>query len=185
MQNRCTWVSDDALMIAYHDQEWGRPCYDDQTLFELLSLETYQAGLSWRTVLHKRAAFRTVFANYDLATVAAFTAADVENLLTNTAIIRHRQKLMATVANARAILAVQKQHGSFHEFLWSFVDGQPQDHQVTDYQALPSANALSTRLSKQLKQLGFKFVGPVTVYSFMQAAGLVNDHEITCDWHNG
>jgi len=170
-------------MINYHDQEWGRPCYDDQTLFELLSLETYQAGLSWRTVLHKRVAFRQAFANYDLATVAAFTAADIDKLLTNAAIIRHRQKLIATVANAQAILRIQKQYGSFQIFLWAMVNNQPVDHQVTDYQAMPGANTLSTKLSKQLKQLGFKFVGPVTVYSFMQAAGLVNDHEITCAWH--
>lgn len=183
---RCAWVAnygEDDLMTAYHDHEWGRPTHGDQQLFELLSLETYQAGLSWQTVLHKRAAFRIAFAQYDIDQVAQMTATDIDRLLQNTDIIRHRQKLTATIANAQGIQRIQHDYGSFDAWLWSFVQRTPIDNRVIDYTQMPSSTDLSKSVSKAMKAYGFKFVGPVTVYSFMQAAGLINDHELTCEWH--
>lgn len=180
---RCSWVPvDNDLYCRYHDEEWGRPVYDDQTLFEMLCLESYQSGLSWLIVLKKRPAFRQAFHDYDVAKVAAMTEADLERLLTNPAIIRHRMKLAATINNAKALLELQKEQ-SFSDYLWQFVDGRSQNHLVTDYRQVPSQTATSQALAKDLKKRGFQFLGPVTLYSFMQAVGLVNDHEITCFCH--
>lgn len=181
---RCHWVDEnDPLMVQYHDTEWGQPEHRDQMLFELLSLETYQAGLSWRTVLHKRQAFRKAFANYDLEQVAQYDEAQVVLLMQDKTIIRHRLKLQATINNAQTILALQKAGKSFDQWLWSFVDQQPIDHQVMNYENVPATDELAITVSKAMKKVGFKFVGPVTVYSFLQAAGLINDHEITCPCH--
>ena len=183
---RCTWVAnygEDDLMTVYHDHEWGRPTHGDQQLFELLSLETYQAGLSWQTVLHKRVAFRIAFAQYDIDQVAQMTATDIDRLLQNTDIIRHRKKLTATIANAQGIQRIQHDYGSFDGWLWSFVQQTPIDNRVIDYTQMPSSTDLSKSVSKAMKAYEFKFVGPVTVYAFMQAAGLINDHELTCEWH--
>lgn len=184
MTNRCSWVKEsNPLYMAYHDQEWGRPLHDDQALFELLSLESYQAGLSWETILNKREAFRAAFYGYDLERVAQMTTNELDDLVQNPGIVRHRAKLAATVANAQAIIRLQKEFGSFDHYLWSWVDGQTIDHQVTDRRQVPAQTDLSQRLSRDLKKRGFQFVGPVCVYSFLQAAGLVNDHEMSCDWH--
>lgn len=180
---RCSWVkAENPLYLAYHDEEWGKPLHDDQALFELLCMETYQAGLSWETVLMKRQAFRDAFYDYEIETVAQMTDAELDNLLDNPAIIRHRLKLYATRANARAFRQLQIQHGSFDQYLWSFVDGETKVHDVPDYRQLAAKTPLSEELSKALKKAGFKFVGPVTVQSFLQAAGLVNDHENACDF---
>ena len=181
---RCQWVDEkDALMVQYHDTEWGHPEHRDQMLFELLSLETYQAGLSWRTVLHKRQAFRQAFANYDLEQVAQYTEANIEQLMQDPTIIRNRLKLQATINNAQVILALQQTGQSFDQWLWAFVDNQTIDHHVINYKEVPAKDDLATSVSKAMKKIGLKFVGPVTIYSFLQAAGLINDHEMTCPYH--
>lgn len=177
----CSWVKvHDPLELAYHDQEWGKPLYDDQALFELLCLEMYQAGLSWSTVLHKRQAFRQAFYQYDVQAVAQMTDSDLDSLLGNADLIRHRGKLYATRTNARAFLVIQERFGSFATYLWAFVEHRPICQSVTAYRDLPSKTPLSERLAKDLKKRGFNFVGPVMAYSFLQAAGLINDHENTC-----
>ncbi|WP_047998818.1 DNA-3-methyladenine glycosylase I [Lactiplantibacillus herbarum] len=178
---RCSWANSTPAMQAYHDNEWGRPQHDQQRLFELLCLETYQAGLSWQTVLNKRAAFNEDFYDYDIEKVAAMTDEDVERLLTDARIIRHRQKLNATINNAR-VIRDWPAGPSFEEWLWSFVDNQPIRQAWTSATELPATNDLAKQISKALKKLGFKFVGPTTVYSYLQAAGLINDHLVSCDW---
>ncbi len=180
---RCSWVKiENPLYVAYHDEEWGKPLHEEQALFELLCLETYQAGLSWETVLNKRAAFRQAFHNYDIKKVAQMTDQDLDALLDNPSIIRHRAKLYATRANAQAFLKVQAEFGTFDRFIWSYVNGQSQVNTVADYHQVPAQTALSQQISKDLKKRGFKFVGPVCICSFMQAAGLINDHEVGCEW---
>ena len=176
MPKRCGWVKmTNPLYIAYHDEEWGQPLHDDQALFELLCMETYQAGLSWETVLNKRQAFRESFHGYHLQSVAEMTDEELEALMDNPAIIRNRAKIFATRANAQAFLQIQEEFGSFDAYLWSFVD----------YRQAPAKTALSEKLAKDLKKRGFKFTGPVAVLSYLQAAGLVNDHENACDWKSG
>lgn len=160
----------------------GRPLHEDQALFELLCLESYQAGLSWETVLNKRQAFREAFHHYDIAKVASMADQELEALLDNPAIIRHRGKLFATRNNAQAFQKVQEEHGSFDRYLWSFVDGKPRVQDVVDYRQAPTKTALSEKLAKDLKKRGFKFTGPVAMLSYLQAAGLVNDHENDCEW---
>lgn len=180
---RCSWVrTENPIYVAYHDEEWGRPLHDDQALFELLCLETYQAGLSWETVLNKRAAFRQAFYHYNINKVAQMTDQELNALLDNPTIIRNRAKLYATRSNAQAFLRIQAEFGSFDQFVWSYVGGMPHIHAVVDYRQAPAQTDLSQKISKVLKKHGFKFVGPVCVYSFMQAAGLVNDHENQCEW---
>ena len=180
---RCSWVKENnPLYVAYHDQEWGIPLHDERALFELLCLETYQAGLSWETILNKRAAFRQAFHGYDAHQVAAMTDAELEGILQNPAVVRNRRKIYATRANAQAFLKIQAEFGSFDHYLWSFVDFTPIDNPVKDYKQMPSKTPLSEKLAKDMKRRGFEFVGPVCVYSFLQAAGLVNDHEETCDF---
>ena len=170
------------LYVAYHDEEWGQPLHDDRALFELLCLETYQSGLSWETVLNKRQAFREVFHGYQIQAVAEMEDGELEALLENPAIIRNRAKLFATRANAQAFLQVQKTFGSFDAYLWSFVEGKTIVNDVPDYHQAPAKTALSEKLSQDLKKRGFKFTGPVAVLSFLQAAGLVDDHENDCEW---
>ncbi|MFC6182499.1 DNA-3-methyladenine glycosylase I [Lactiplantibacillus daowaiensis] len=179
--HRCDWVGHNPLMQAYHDQEWGQPLCEQQPLFELLCLETYQAGLSWQTVLNKRAAFNEDFYHYDIDQVAAMTPADVERLLTDARIIRHRQKLMATINNAR-VIRDWPAGPTYAEWLWAFVDNQPIRQAWTSVSELPATNALAQQVSKAMKQRGFKFVGPTTIYSYLQGAGLINDHLKSCDW---
>lgn len=186
MTKRCGWVKmNNPLYVAYHDEEWGQPLHDDRALFELLCLETYQSGLSWETVLNKRQGFREAFHGYQIQAVAEMTDGKLEALLENPAIIRNRAKLFATRANAQAFLQVQKTYGSFDAYLWSFVDGQTIINDVPDYHLAPAKTALSEKLSQDLKKQGFKFTGPVAVLAFLQAAGLIDDHENDCEWKNG
>ena len=186
MPKRCSWVKmNNPLYVAYHDEEWGQALHDDRALFELLCLETYQAGLSWETVLNKRQAFREAFHDYQIQVVAEMTDAELEALLDNPAIIRNRAKIFATRANAQAFLQVQKTYGSFDAYLWSFVNGQTIINDVPDYHLAPAKTALSEKLSQDLKKRGFKFTGPVAVLAFLQAAGLIDDHENDCEWKNG
>ena len=185
MTKRCGWVKmTNPLYVAYHDEEWGRPLHDEQALFELLCLETYQAGLSWETILNKRTAFQQAFHHYDYHQVAKMTDEDLEAILQNPAVVRNRLKIFATRANAQAFLQVQQDFGSFDRYIWSFVDGKTIQNDLLDYKQAPAKTALSEQISKDMKKRGFKFVGPVAVYSFLQAAGLVNDHERTCDFHS-
>lgn len=180
---RCGWVKmTNPIYVDYHDQEWGQPLHDEQALFELLCLESYQAGLSWETVLNKRQAFRSAFFNYDIQKVAAMTDGKLDKLLDNPNIIRHKAKLYATRANAQAFVKVQEEFGSFDHYLWSWVGFTPLDNSVKSFREVPTKNDLSERISKDLKKRGFKFVGPICVYSYLQAAGLINDHEDSCEW---
>ena len=180
---RCEWAVGDPLMQAYHDEEWGMPQHDDRELFELLTLEGAQAGLSWSTILHRRKAYRQAFADFDIEVVAGFGDAEVERLLSNSeiAIIRNRQKVRSTIDNARRALEVQREFGSLDRYLWSFVpDSQPIVHAVRVLADLPAQTPESVAMSKALKHRGFGFVGPTICYAFMQAAGLVNDHVLSC-----
>ncbi len=175
--HRCSWAQGDPLMEAYHDREWGVPIYDPRDLWEMLLLEGFQAGLSWRTILHRREGFRRAFAGFDPVLVAGFGPGDVERLMQDEGIIRARAKIEATITNARAFLAMQAAGEDFSVWIWSFVDGAPQ---LGDGQSVLASTPASLALSKALKAKGFKFVGAVTVHAFMQAAGLVNDHVLTC-----
>ena len=186
MPKRCGWVKmNNPLYVAYHDEEWGQSLHDDHALFELLCLETYQAGLSWETVLNKRQAFRKAFYGYQVQRVAEMSDEKLEALMNNPAIIRNRAKIFATRANAQAFLQVQKEFSSFAAYLWSFVEGETIVNDVPDYRQAPAKTALSEQLAKDLKKRGFKFTGPVAVLSFLQAAGLVDDHENDCEWKSG
>ncbi len=176
---RCSWART-PLGIAYHDAEWGVPVHDDRTLFEFLTLEGAQAGLSWETILKKREAYRDAFLNFDPARVARFTPARVERLLQNAGIVRHRLKIESTVGNARAFIAVQKEFGSFDAYLWGFVKGAPLQNRRRLMEAIPARTADSDALSRDLLRRGFKFVGSTICYAFMQAVGLVNDHTTDC-----
>ena len=180
---RCAWCGDDPLYQAYHDTEWGVPLHDDRALFELLTLEGAQAGLSWITVLRKRETYRQAFANFDPASVALFTEADQAALMLNPGIVRNRLKISSTIDNARAFLAVQAEFGSFDAWLWRFVDGQPIQNSLRSLAEAQASTALSDTLSKALKKRGFRFVGSTICYAFMQAAGLVNDHTTDCFRH--
>ena len=170
-------------MEAYHDAEWGVPVHDDRTHFEFLVLEGAQAGLSWATVLKRREGYREAFAGFDPQKVARFTPGRVEKLLADPGIIRNRAKVAATVANARAFLAVQDEAGSFDAYIWGFVDGQPKVNRWRRIEQLPATSAESEALSKDLRRRGFRFVGPTIVYAHLQAAGLVNDHLVGCFRH--
>jgi DNA-3-methyladenine glycosylase I len=180
-KRRCRWVADgDAEYIRYHDKEWGRAVHDDRLLFEMLTLEGAQAGLSWLTILRKRAGYRKAFAGFDPRRVARFGAARKARLLQNPGIVRNRLKIDSTVTNARALLAVQREFGSFDRFLWAFVDGQPVVNRLRGNQGLPARTDLSDRISKELKKRGFRFVGSTIIYAFLQAVGVVNDHMRGC-----
>ncbi|HIA5658990.1 TPA: DNA-3-methyladenine glycosylase I [Salmonella enterica] len=182
---RCDWVSQDPLYIAYHDNEWGVPETDSRKLFEMLCLEGQQAGLSWITVLKKRENYRACFHQFDPVRIAAMQEEEVERLLQNTGIIRHRGKIQAIISNARAWLAMEQNGESFTDFVWSFVDGQPQITQAASLDKIPTSTPASDALAKALKKRGFKFVGTTICYSFMQACGLVNDHITGCFCHPG
>jgi DNA-3-methyladenine glycosylase I len=177
---RCAWCLGSPEYIAYHDREWGVPVRDDRTLFEFLILEGAQAGLSWSTILHKRKAYRRAFSGFDPAKVARFTARDKERLLRDAGIVRNRLKIDSAVGNARAFLAVQAEHGSFARYLWSFVDGKPVVGRRRSLADVPPRTELSDRISKDLKQRGFRFVGSTIVYAYLQAVGVVNDHILGC-----
>jgi DNA-3-methyladenine glycosylase I len=179
---RCSWAST-ALNIAYHDAEWGVPVHDDRTLFEFITLEGAQAGLSWETILKKREGYRKAFAGFDPVTVARFTPAKIERLLLDPGIVRHRQKVVSTVTNAKALLAVQKEFGSFDAYVWTFVDGAPLQNRRRRHQGIPASTPESDALSRDLKRRGFGFVGTTICYAFMQAVGMVNDHAVDCLRH--
>ena len=180
---RCPWAGDDPLYIDYHDQEWGRPLHDDQRLFEMLILEGMQAGLSWITILKKRAAFREAFDGFVPQKVALYDDARVESLMENKGIIRNRRKITAAIQNAQAFLKVQEQYGTFDSFIWSYVDGKPVINSLENTADMPASTPLSDRISKDLKKLGFSFVGSVIVYSFLQSVGMVDDHMVWCGCH--
>ena len=177
---RCEWAGDDPLMQQYHDEDWGVPLHDDRVLFELLVLEGAQAGLSWRTVLHRREGYRAAFDGFDIATVAAYDDTDRERLRADARIIRNRAKINAAIANARATLAVQADHGSLDAYLWSFVDGATRQNHFSNLTDLPAQTDESRAMSKALRGYSFSFVGPTICYAFMQSAGLVNDHATNC-----
>lgn len=179
-RSRCPWCGDDPLYVRYHDEEWGVPSHDDRHLFEMLCLEGQQAGLSWITVLRKRDAYRRAFHAFDVRCVAAMDDAAIERLLGDAGLIRHRGKLTAIRDNARATLALQAEAGSLADWLWAFTGGKPLVNRWASYREAPPTTALSDRLSRELKKRGFRFVGPTTVYAFLQACGFVNDHEAGC-----
>lgn len=179
MPTRCAWAQR-PLMIEYHDSEWGVPVHDDRLLFEFLILEGAQAGLTWLTILQRRENYRKAFGNFDPKKVARYNAAKVKSLLKNEDIIRNRLKIEATVANARAFLAVQEEFGSFDKYIWSFVGGKPLVNARKSMKDLPAMTPEAERMSKDLKKRGFRFVGPTICYAFMQAVGMVNDHTIDC-----
>lgn len=182
---RCGWVTQDPLYLAYHDNEWGVEERDGKKLFEMICLEGQQAGLSWITVLKKRENYRDAFQKFDPQRVATMNAEDVERLLQNAGIIRHRGKIEAIIGNARAFLAMEQNGESFAEFVWSFVDNRPQITQAATLAEIPVTTPASDAMSKALKKRGFKFVGSTICYSFMQACGLVNDHITGCCCHPG
>ncbi len=178
---RCAWCGTDPLYVKYHDEEWGKPVYDDQTLFEFLILESAQAGLSWITVLRKRENYRKAFAEFDAKKVAKFTAADIERLMQDIGIIRNRQKIEAAINNAKLFLGVQEEHGSFSDYIWGFLpDKKPIINSFEDHKNAPARTELSDRISAEMKKKGFKFFGTTICYAHMQATGMVNDHINGC-----
>lgn len=183
MKNRCAWCKGDNQYQAYHDLEWGVPVYDDAKLFEFLMLETFQAGLSWITVLRKREHFRKAFDDFDYQKIANYDSHKIEELLQNVNIIRNRLKIKATVSNAQAFIVVQKEFESFSNYIWQFVNGVPIQNTFEKMDDIPSNTPLSDTISIDLKKRGFKFVGSTVVYAHMQATGMVNDHLISCFRH--
>lgn len=183
MSERCPWSLSTPAYIAYHDEEWGRPQHDDRVLFEFLILEGAQAGLSWRTILEKRAGYRRAFADFDPAKVARFTDAKLEKLMHDPGIVRNRLKIGSARTNARAFLQIQREFDSFDAWLWAFVDGKPVVNRFTKMSEVPARTELSDRISKALEKRGFKFIGSTIIYAYLQAMGLVNDHLLSCPWH--
>ena len=179
-RDRCPWCGTDPLYMSYHDHEWGVPLHDEQRLFEMLTLEGAQAGLSWLTILRKREGYRRAFAGFDPQIVAEFGNADVARLLADAGIVRNRLKVASTVSNARAVLEVQARYGSLDSFLWSFVDGTPIRNSWRSTKEIPVSTPLSDRMSRELKRHGFRFVGSTVCYALMQATGMVNDHLVDC-----
>jgi DNA-3-methyladenine glycosylase I len=177
---RCPWAGNDPLYVAYHDKEWGVPVHDDRKLFEVLTLEGAQAGLSWITILRKRENYRKAFAGFDPKKVSRFDAAKIRVLLKNEGIVRNRLKVHSTVTNAKAFLAVQKEFGSFDDYVWGFVGGKPIRNSFGSMKEIPPQSEISDKLSKDLKKRGFRFVGSTICYAFMQAVGMVNDHLTDC-----
>lgn len=183
-KHRCGWCVGDTLYENYHDKEWGVPVYDDATLFEFLILETFQAGLSWITILRKRENFRKAFDNFDYKKIAKYNQKKIDILLLDAGIIRNKLKINATISNAQAFMKVQEEYGSFSDYIWKFVDGKPVKNKVTNYKDAPANTELSNVISKDLKKRGFKFVGSTVIYANMQATGMVNDHEVSCFRYN-
>lgn len=179
-KKRCDWPGEDALMIRYHDEEWGMPEHDDRKLFEFLVLDAFQAGLNWRTILYKREAFRKAFANFDYKKVAKFDEAREEVLMQDAGIIRNKLKIKATIHNAQLFMMVQKEFGSFDAYIWQFTKGKTLDGKRKSTAAIPATNPDSDAMSADLRKRGFKFVGSTICYAFMQATGMVNDHLTSC-----
>ena len=178
--HRCQWCIGDPLYETYHDEEWGVPVYDDKKLFEFLVLETFQAGLSWITILRKRENFRKAFDNFEYLKIAEYGEEKIQDLLQDSGIIRNRLKVRATVTNAQAFINVQNEFGSFSDYIWKFTDGKPIKNAFRKLTDIPANTPLSDTISKDLKSRGFKFVGTTVVYAHMQATGMVNDHEMKC-----
>jgi len=183
-KNRCGWCLGNALYEKYHDQEWGVPIFEDRLLFEFLVLETFQAGLSWITVLKKREYFRKAFDHFDYSKIATYGDHKEDDLLSNPGIIRNRLKIAATIHNAKAFMEIQKERGSFSNYIWDFVSGKPLINHYKKLEEIPAFTPLAEKISKDLKQRGFKFVGPTVVYAHMQATGMVNDHLTACFRHS-
>lgn len=179
-QTRCSWCGEDALYVSYHDNEWGVPVYDDDKLFEFLTLETFQAGLSWITVLRKRENFRKAFDNFDYQKIAKYDDRKFEELIVDAGIIRNKLKIKATISNAIAFMDIQKEFGSFSKYIWGFVNHEPIINRWQTMDEIPASTEISDRLSKDLKKRGFKFVGSTVIYAHMQATGMVNDHVTSC-----
>jgi DNA-3-methyladenine glycosylase I len=179
-KTRCAWCEKDDLYRKYHDEEWGKPVYDDATLFEFLILETFQAGLSWYTILTKRENFRKAFDNFDYKKIAQYSEDKIQELLLDAGIIRNKLKVYSTVSNAIAFMKIQEEFGSFSKYIWGFVDGKPIDNNLQSLKDVPATTPLSDAISKDLKKRGFKFVGSTVVYAHMQATGMVNDHIANC-----
>jgi DNA-3-methyladenine glycosylase I len=177
---RCSWCGDDPLYVAYHDEEWGVPVYDDRMLFEFLILEGAQAGLSWSTILKKREGYRLAFDDFDAEKVARYDGIKISALLTDPGIVRNQLKIGSAVTNAQAFLKIQDEWGSFSDYLWSFVDGRPIQNAWRSLAEIPAKTPLAEALSKDLKKRGFRFVGPTIIYAHMQATGIVNDHLVDC-----
>lgn len=182
MADRCEWCGSAHIYTEYHDTEWGVPEYDSRALFEKLILDGFQAGLSWLTILKKRDNFRAAFDGFKPAKIAEYTEIDVQRLLSDAGIIRHRGKIEATIGNAQAWLRIEEREG-FDTYLWNYMDGRPLQNSYRTLKEIPTQTPLSTQISKDLKKEGFKFCGPTIVYAFMEAVGMVNDHEITCPRH--
>lgn len=183
-KQRCNWCGTDPLYVKYHDEEWGVPVKDDQTMFEFLLLETFQAGLSWITILRKRENFRKAFDNFDYKKIANYNQDKIDLLIQDKGIIRNKLKIKSAVTNAQAFIEIQKEVGSFTEYIWNFVDGHPIKNTWKNHQDTPATTEISDALSKDLKKRGFKFVGSTVMYAHMQATGLVNDHIESCFRYN-
>ena len=179
-KQRCSWIGDDELMLRYHDEEWGVPVHDDVKWFEYIILDAFQAGLSWKTVLHKREAFREVFHGFDPKKVSVMTDKELESARNNVAIIRNRLKINAALNNASAFLEIQSEYGTFDNYIWSFTDGKSIHNNFYSLMDIPASTQLSDKVSKSLKKRGFTFVGSTICYAFLQAAGVVNDHLSHC-----
>lgn len=184
MKNRCPWcLNTFDQYMRYHDEEWGVPVHDDRTQFEFITLESAQAGLSWSTILKKREGYRKAFANFNVQKVARFDEQKIQKLLKNKEIVRNERKIRATIHNAQQFIAIQESHGSFSEYIWSFVDGEPIQNNWQRQNQVPATTPLSDKFSADLKKKGFKFVGSTTMYAHLQATGLVNDHIVSCFRH--
>jgi DNA-3-methyladenine glycosylase I len=182
-KTRCSWCGDDPLYVEYHDTEWGVPFRDEQKMFEFLVLETFQAGLSWITVLRKRENFRKVLDNFDYKKIALYNESKIAELLEDPGIIRNKLKVRATISNAVAFMKIQKEYGSFSKYIWKFVDDKPIQNNIKSMSEVKATSVTSEKLSKDLKKRGFKLVGPTVVYAHMQATGMVNDHAVDCFRH--
>lgn len=180
MKNRCKWCGSDPLYVAYHDEEWGVPVHDDRLLFEFLILEGAQAGLSWLTILKKRQNYQKAFDGFDVQRIANYTDDDIERLMADAGIVRNRLKIESTIKNARGFIAIQQEFGSFDAYVWAFVNGKPLQNRFQSLSEIPANTDISDRMSKDLKKRGFNFVGTTICYAFMQAIGMVNDHETSC-----
>ncbi|UJF30715.1 DNA-3-methyladenine glycosylase I [Kaistella sp. 97-N-M2] len=181
---RCGWSEKDDLYRKYHDEEWGKPVYDDETLFEFLILESFQAGLSWHTILKKRYNFKKAFDNFDFQKIAEYSNEKILELMADSGIIRNKLKILATINNAQRFQEVQKEFGTFSKYIWGFVDGKPLIHHPQTLQDVPATTEISDALAKDLKKRGFKFLGSTVVYAHMQATGMVNDHLVDCSFKN-
>ena len=183
-KRRCEWCGSDPLYMAYHDEEWGTPVHEDQTLFEFLLLETFQAGLSWITILRKRENFRAAFDDFDYQKIAHYDQVKIDALLQDAGIIRNKLKVNSAIINAKLFINIQEEYGSFSKYIWSFVDGKPITNTFKSMAEVPANTPLSDAISKDLKKRGFKFVGTTVMYAFMQATGMVNDHATYCHRHS-